>query len=43
MSVPTPTEHAEKVVQILSEVVDDSVIDRWRVNRVEIRKHEPTQ
>lgn len=43
MSVPTPAEHALKVVQILSEVVDDAVIDRWRINRVEIRKNERTE
>lgn len=43
MPVPSPHEHAVKVVGILAEVVDDSVIDRWRLNRVEIPKHERTQ
>lgn len=38
-----PAEYAVRAVQILSEAVDDSVIDRWRLNRVEIRKHERTE
>lgn len=39
----TAPEYAARVVAILEEAVDDSVIERWRLNRVEIPKHERTE